>query len=68
MFFVFITAYEFVILVDKFLECNFLWFDYYISKAGDSIFLKFKADIGSSFIYAEAGSEFDGGYAFVLWS
>jgi hypothetical protein len=40
--------------------------DYYISKAGDSIFFKFKADIGSSFMYAEAGSELDGGYAFVL--
>ena len=28
--------------------------------------LRFIADIGSSFMYADAGSEFDGGYAFVL--
>lgn len=68
LFLVFMTANEFVILVDRFLECNFLWFDYWISKAGDSMLLRFIADIGSSFMYADAGSEFDGGYAFVLWS
>ena len=30
------------------------------------MFLRLTADIGSSFMYAEAGSELDGGYAFVL--